>query len=342
VGQGGLPVQPRRRGRAAWLAQRMAKTPIAGLLRIAWDSEGGSGEVQASGAWPAVWPCPRGLLDARAEHLGRAPPLVGWSRSASTSSQTAAASANLTTVADHQTLARSCGAQRAATARVAGVLHELGEPKHSIRAVSIDMSGGYAKAIGDNTHAEICFDAFPVVRLAQRAVEQVRCDESNATSAPTPPRTARSRTPDGRRSRAPTSRPSRSSRCSAKSSITTRSSPARLCPKAPPAQAPSRRARPRARDLHQQSRPGRSRDGRLTRSLSTKTNPHPNHDTTDTKGKRTPTDRLAAHSGKSHGWPVTPTGSQPTRTYRPAQPCTPTAPVCGETGPIRAPSPAAA
>jgi hypothetical protein len=40
-----------------------------------------------------VWPCPRGPLDAPAEHLGRAPPLVGWSRSASTSSQTAAASA---------------------------------------------------------------------------------------------------------------------------------------------------------------------------------------------------------------------------------------------------------
>jgi hypothetical protein len=38
---------------------------------------------------------------------------------------------------------------------------ELGERKGSIRAVSIDMSGGYAKAINENTRGEICFDPFP-------------------------------------------------------------------------------------------------------------------------------------------------------------------------------------
>jgi transposase len=55
---------------------------------------------------------------------------------------------------------------------------ELGERRHSIRAVSIDMSGGYEKAIRDAIpHAEIAFDPFHVIRLAQRAVDQVRRDE---------------------------------------------------------------------------------------------------------------------------------------------------------------------
>ena len=40
------------------------------------------------------------------------------------------------------------------------------------------MSGGYEKAIRDNVPgAEVCFDPFHVVRLGQRAVDQVRRDE---------------------------------------------------------------------------------------------------------------------------------------------------------------------
>jgi len=38
---------------------------------------------------------------------------------------------------------------------------ELGERKQSIRAVSIDMSGGYEKAIRESIpDAEVCFDPF--------------------------------------------------------------------------------------------------------------------------------------------------------------------------------------
>ena len=67
----------------------------------------------------------------------------------------------------------------------------LGERKHSIRAVSIDMSGGYEKAIRECIpQAEVAFDPFHVVRLAQRAVDQVRRDEWNAHE--------RSHTPKGR------------------------------------------------------------------------------------------------------------------------------------------------
>ena len=68
---------------------------------------------------------------------------------------------------------------------------ELGDRTRSLRAVSIDMSGGYEKAIRDNIPvAEVCFDPFHVVRLAQRAVDQVRRDEWNAHE--------RSHTPKGR------------------------------------------------------------------------------------------------------------------------------------------------
>jgi transposase len=53
------------------------------------------------------------------------------------------------------------------------------------------MSGGYEKAIRANApQAEVCFDPFHVVRLAQRAVDQVRRDEWNARE--------RSHTPKGK------------------------------------------------------------------------------------------------------------------------------------------------
>ena len=87
----------------------------------------------------------------------------------------------LTTVVDHH-------AERivwCAPGRNAATLQQffdlLGERKHSIKAVSIDMSGGYQQAIRESIpSAEICFDPFHVVRLGQRAVDQVRRDEWNA------------------------------------------------------------------------------------------------------------------------------------------------------------------
>jgi Transposase len=57
----------------------------------------------------------------------------------------------------------------------------LAPRKASIRAVSIDMSGEYQRAIrAAIAHAEICFDPFHVCRLASRATDQVRRDEYNA------------------------------------------------------------------------------------------------------------------------------------------------------------------
>ncbi len=97
----------------------------------------------------------------------------------------------LTTVVDHH----AGGIVWCAPGRNSEILRAffelLGERCHSIRAVSIDMSGGYEKAIREAIpQAQVAFDPFHVVRLAQRAVDQVRRDEWNAHE--------RSHTPKGR------------------------------------------------------------------------------------------------------------------------------------------------
>ncbi len=87
----------------------------------------------------------------------------------------------LTTVVNHSTGGIVwCSAGRNAQT-LQRFFDELGERKQSIKAVSIDMSGSYQQAIRESVpQADICFDPFHVVRLAQRAVDQVRRDEWNA------------------------------------------------------------------------------------------------------------------------------------------------------------------
>jgi transposase len=156
----------------AWLAQQMAKTPIAGMLRIGWDTVGRIVERVVADH----------LDDRRLASLVA----IGVDEISYRRGQR-----YLTSVVDHQ-----AGAiVRCAPGRNAETLQEffdhLGERRHSIRAVSIDMSGGYEKAIRDAIpNAEVCFDPFHVVRLAQRAVDQVRRDQWNAHE--------RSHTPKGR------------------------------------------------------------------------------------------------------------------------------------------------
>jgi transposase len=56
------------------------------------------------------------------------------------------------------------------------------EQKASIKAVSIDMSAGYEKAIRADEgvpHAQVVFDPFHVLQLGGKAVDQVRRDEYN-------------------------------------------------------------------------------------------------------------------------------------------------------------------
>jgi transposase len=146
----------------AWLAQQMAKTPIAGLLRIAWDTVGRIVE--------------RVVADHLDEQRLSGLVCIGVDEISYRRGQR-----YLTSVVDHRagTIVWCAPGRNAATLQAFFGL--LGERKNSIRAVSIDMSGGYEKAIRDAIPAaEIAFDPFHVVRLAQRAVDQVRRDEWNA------------------------------------------------------------------------------------------------------------------------------------------------------------------
>jgi transposase len=156
----------------AWLAQQMATTPIAGMLRIGWDTVG---RIVA-----------RVVSDRLDERRLAGLVAVGVDEISYRRGQR-----YLTSVVDHRAGAIVwCAAGRNA-ATLQAFFDELGDRKSSIRAVSIDMSGGYEKAIRDNVPgAEICFDPFHVVRLARRAVDQVRRDQWNAHE--------RSHTPKGR------------------------------------------------------------------------------------------------------------------------------------------------
>lgn len=155
-----------------WLAQQMAKTPIAGLLRIGWDTVGRIVE--------------RVVKDHLDERRLSGLVAVGVDEISYRRGQR-----YLTSVVDHKRGAIVWCAPGRNAATLQGFFELLGERRNTIRAVSIDMSGGYEKAIRDEVpDAAICFDPFHVVRLAQRAVDQVRRDEWNAHE--------RSHTPKGK------------------------------------------------------------------------------------------------------------------------------------------------
>ena len=143
----------------AWLAQQMAKTPIAGMLRIGWDTVGRI--VQ------------RVVSEHLDEHRLEGLVAIGVDEISYRRGQR-----YLTSVVDHRKGAIVWCAPGRNAATLNAFFAELGDRKYSIRAVSIDMSGGYQQAIRDSIpQADICFDPFHVVRLAQRAVDQVRRDE---------------------------------------------------------------------------------------------------------------------------------------------------------------------
>jgi transposase len=156
----------------AWLAQQMAFSAITRLLRVGWATVG------------------RIVERVVADHLDedRLEGLV-WIGVDEISYRRH--HRYLTTVADHRRGAIVWCSPGRNSATLAGFFDELGDRKDSIRAVSIDMSGEYQRAIREAIpDAEICFDPFHVVRLAARATDQVRRDEWN--------RHDRSHTPQGR------------------------------------------------------------------------------------------------------------------------------------------------
>lgn len=148
----------------AWLAQQMSQTQVTRLMRIAWETVGNILERVVADKLD------RGRLDGLV-FIGVDEVSYGADHKF------------LTCVADHD----GGGIVWAAPGRNAASLQAFfdgltSEQKASIKAVSIDMSAGYEKAIRAPEglpHARVCFDPFHVVQLGGKAADQVRRDEYN-------------------------------------------------------------------------------------------------------------------------------------------------------------------
>src|SRR5215210_6684982 len=146
----------------AFLAQQMAKTPIARLLQVAWDTVG------------------RIVARVVADHLDQARldalVAIGCDEISYRRGQR-----YLTCVADHERGAIIWARPGRNAATLQAFFDELGERKRSIRAISIDMSAGYENAVRQALPAaEVCFDPFHVVKLANEPVNEVRRADWNA------------------------------------------------------------------------------------------------------------------------------------------------------------------
>ena len=148
----------------AWLAQQMSQTQVERLMRIAWRSVGKILQRVVAEKLPA------GRLDGLR--------LIGVDEVSY-----GADHKFLTCVANHE----SGGIVWATEGRNAASLQAFfdgltPEQKASIRAVSIDMSAGYEKAIRAEEgvpHAQVVFDPFHVIQLGSKAADKVRRDEYN-------------------------------------------------------------------------------------------------------------------------------------------------------------------
>jgi transposase len=152
----------------AFLAQQMAKTAIARLLRVAWDTVGRIVE--------------RVVADHLDERRLRGLVAIGVDEISYRKGQR-----YLTCVADHASGAIIWARPGRNAATLAAFFDRLGpDGRRSIRAVSIDMSAGYEHAVRAAVpNAEVCFDPFHVVKLANEAVNQVRRADWNAHSKST-------------------------------------------------------------------------------------------------------------------------------------------------------------
>jgi transposase len=148
---------------AAWLAQQMNQTQLTRLMRIGWETVGNILARVVTEKLPA------GRLDGL-ELIGVDEVNYGADHKF------------LTCVANHQTGGIVWATEGRNAASLQAFFDQLtDEQKASIRAVSIDMSAGYEKAIrGSIPDAEIAFDPFHVVKLGGEAADKVRREEYNA------------------------------------------------------------------------------------------------------------------------------------------------------------------
>jgi transposase len=149
----------------AFCAQRMAKSQVQALLRVAWATVG------------------RIVTRVVADHLDERR-LDGLTWIGVDEISYRRGHRYLTNVADHQAGAIVWSAPGRSGATLEQFFALLGNRKDSIRAVSIDMSEPYAGTIRRALpKAEIAFDPFHVIALASRAVDEVRREHARSMGA---------------------------------------------------------------------------------------------------------------------------------------------------------------
>jgi transposase len=147
---------------SAWLAQQMNQTQVTKLMRIGWDSVGKILERVVADYLD------EGRLDGL-RFIGVDEVSYGADHKF------------LTCVANHETGGIVWATEGRNAASLTAFFDGLtDEQKASIKAISIDMSAGYEKAITEAIpDAEIAFDPFHVIQLGAKACDRVRRDEYN-------------------------------------------------------------------------------------------------------------------------------------------------------------------
>jgi Transposase/Helix-turn-helix domain of transposase family ISL3/zinc-finger of transposase IS204/IS1001/IS1096/IS1165 len=181
----------------AFLAQQMAKTPICRLMRIAWDSVG---EI---------------ITRVVADHLSEARfyglVLIGVDEIAYRRGQR-----YLTCVADHQRGAIVWAKPGRDAATLQEFFELLGDRRHSIRAISIDMSAGYENAIkavaerDERFAPEVVFDPSTCASSPAARSTTSAAPTGTSTARATPRAGGGSSTSAGRCSKPPSAKPRRS------------------------------------------------------------------------------------------------------------------------------------
>lgn len=148
----------------AYMAQRSDKTSVRRMLRVAWESVGRCIERVVSRLRPEE-------------------PLEGLTAIGVDELSYRKQHHYLTLVTDHVNRRIVWGKKGRSAETLEAFFEELGpEGRQQLRFVSMDMSGGYKKALRENKeleHVQVVFDRFHVQQLASKALDETRREEWN-------------------------------------------------------------------------------------------------------------------------------------------------------------------
>ena len=148
----------------AYMAQRSDKTAVQRMLRVAWGSVGRCIERVVARVRPE---------DPLADLTAIGVDELSYRKQHH----------YLTLVTDHVNRRIVWGKKGRSAETLQAFFEELGpEGREQLQLVSMDMSGGYKKALRENpelSHVQVVFDRFHVQQLASKAVDETRREEWN-------------------------------------------------------------------------------------------------------------------------------------------------------------------